>query len=200
MLLLVRHAGQLERSANRKSGLLLLELEEDVVTKLSAGFCLACILMSSGCEEQKRAIVSISGSETIGSTVANYYTTSDRVFLIIWRNFRPAETGGWHGGSSVSSSAAKTDIQGDYTTTDGRGFRWSCETKDGRSGTVIIGEVRYDLAQGGVFLVSDVQGTPTVSQLSCEVGGTVPIRPALEFLADSDVRIGNFIGLVAAED
>ena len=156
-------------------------------------YCMVLLLLLVvGCG--KGSLERTSGSVEIGNTTADYYASSDRVYLIIWHvNFQGSSTKSGSG----ESSAEYTKNEGSYFSTDGRGFQWTCETKDGRSGTVIISDVEYDLAEGNVFLVSDEQGTPLVSQLSCDVpvkGHYVMTRMRIHSLAVSDETIIDFVG------
>ena len=157
----------------------------------------AVLLICAGCADRPGMLVSATGTESIGGTAAVYYASSERVLLVIWHDFRAPENGAGNGTSNTKWSAGLTEIQGDYSTTDGRGLAWACETRAGRSGTVTIGDLEYDLAQGCVFLVTDATD---VVQLSREIPAADSAGAALSSLAESDAVIGDFVAAIAELD
>ncbi|MBN1826401.1 MAG: hypothetical protein JW958_09050 [Candidatus Eisenbacteria bacterium] len=153
-----------------------------------------CLLALIGCGQNGGSLVTASGSVQVEETMASYYASGERVFLVVWHDMiRSLGSGGGHGGSGSSSSARKTEIEGDYQTTDGRGFRYTCRTTDGITGFVVIDGVEYDLADGCLFLVASHAEGSSVTQLKREL--VMPGAPQEMFkaLADTDPQIAAFV-------
>ena len=156
-----------------------------------AGFCLLAVM---GCGQGGGALVTASGSVQVEETTASFYASGERVFLVVWHDMpRNLGSGGGHGFTGSSSSAGKTEIDGKYETTDGRGFQYTCETTDGLTGTVVIDGAEYDLAAGCIFLLAYRSDGISVTQLDRDL--TMPGTPQEFFksLADNDPQIGAFV-------
>jgi len=139
--------------------------------------------------------VATSGSARIADTHAEYYASRDRVFLVIWLDFCPS------GGGSEAVSGPNTTIKRQYATTDGNSVQWKCHTVDGKTGTIIINGVEYDLAKGGLFLVAAKQDKLQVTQLNRDFERPKSEHETFEAfdrtcqsLAKSDPEIKDFIG------
>lgn len=59
--------------------------------------------------------------------------------------------------------------QGYLLAAEGRRITWSCTTKDGKTGTVIIADQQFDLSKGPVFLLTAKQKQTKVEQLSSDL-------------------------------
>jgi hypothetical protein len=84
---------------------------------------------------------------------------------------------------------------GEFRLKDGRKLAWNCTSRDGKKGRVEIAGLTYDLAQGGLFLVSTKVGGTKVEQLPIErVGGEIKTaNEKLESLAKTDPKIATFV-------
>lgn len=85
--------------------------------------------------------------------------------------------------------------RGEFRQKGGGRLAWSCSSRDGKTGTVEIGGLLYDLEKGGLFLVSTNEGVTNVEQLPIEtVGSTIQTaKEKLENLAKTDPRITAFV-------
>jgi hypothetical protein len=99
-----------------------------------------------------------SGGETLHETY---------LFTTLARNDKPyflfvfdEQYGPWH-----TSAEGRWSGSGAFTNAQGKAVKWICETKDGLTGTVTIGEEVFDLANGLVFLVKFQNDTMVVKQM-----------------------------------
>lgn len=69
------------------------------------------------------------------------------------------------GGSNGGGAGLR---QGQLRTVDGRKIAWSSATLDARTGTMLIDGQRFDLGQGGLFLISTKDGPTKVEQLAAD--------------------------------
>ncbi len=162
--------------------------------KMCASIWIVCLLTLVGCGQQDESLVVASGSHNIADTSAIYYASNSRIFLVVWHDFaRALGSANGHGGSSYTSSATETIIEGDYQTTSGKSFQYTCLTSDGKMGSVVIDGTEYDLAKGGVFLVKANQGSCSVTQLDRELLRSKTIREIFESFTNSDPQITEFL-------
>ncbi len=94
------------------------------------------------------------------------------------------------GAGRVDAQADGTAYKGDHRATDGRRVEFRAETTDGKTGTITIAEVSYDLAGGALFLVSTQNGPPAVAQVEYDLS-TFPKGkdPLIEFAkSNEDIR------------
>jgi hypothetical protein len=116
-----------------------------------------------------------------------------------------ASVAGW-GGENVfvvwsdvnrSSSAGRTidrgaSYSGELLTADGRRVDYRCDTADGRSGVVRLGDRDYDLREGTLFLVSTGGPQTRVLQLQRDIR-TLKVAPeAFWKLAEDDREVRDF--------
>jgi len=80
--------------------------------------------------------------------------------------------------------------EGQHRATDGRGVQFHGETTDGKTGTVTIADVPYDLANGSLFLASTQHDPPTVAQIAYDTSKFPKGKDQLIRLAKSipDIR------------
>ncbi len=157
---------------------------------------IVCLTALVGCGQQGESLVVTSGSRNLEDTSADYYATNDRIFLVVWHDLaRSLSSADGHGGSSCTSNATETIIEGNYQTTSGSSLQYICHTSDGNTGSVVIDGAEFDLADGGVFLVKASQGIPSVEQLDRELPRSKAIGEIFETLANSDHQIKEFLGV-----
>ena len=87
--------------------------------------------------------------------------------LVIW-----SDAGCSLGGSGMANRELEpgetrkgVKYEGDVTSKDGKSWKVACYTRDGKTGTVKIGDQAFDLAGGRLFLVSTRGASPKVKQL-----------------------------------
>jgi hypothetical protein len=153
-----------------------------------------CLLAVSGCGRSGEPLVTTSGSVRIENTAAECYASHGSIFLVVWHDFGAiAPSGGTSSYSGVSSSSRLTEIDGEFATSDGERVVWSCRTVDGKTGTVTISGVAYELVEGNIFLVvTDETGT-RVTQLARELVKGEDFLVTMEALAESDPKIKAFV-------
>ena len=83
-------------------------------------------------------------------------TRDGRVVLVLASN----------GFSSSGGGTNDHGYVGYLNSTDGRRIEWSCTTKDGKNGAVVIAGQQFDLSKGAVFLLTATQDPMKVEQLS----------------------------------
>jgi hypothetical protein len=94
-------------------------------------------------------------------------------------------------GNSVATTKEEgTVYEGEYHGRDGRRVKCRCTTGDGRTGAVTIGDERFDLADGSLFLVSTRGTHSQVRQLQRDISKLKP--DDLKQLARSDPQIIEF--------
>ena len=95
-------------------------------------------------------------------------------------------------GSRVSSGPQAT---GEFSTLDSRMVGWACTTQDGAAGSVTIDGKTFDLAQGGLFLISVRQPTTTVEQIAIDIAQVQgePVEEKLEAVGKDDPRVAAFL-------
>lgn len=88
----------------------------------------------------------------------------------------------WHdlgGEGTVSSEGSAADglyiERGSAHSFDGPSLTWQIQTADGATGEMEIGGVRYDLANGTLFVVNTREGIPAVRQLARDLSA-VPLE------------------------
>src|SRR5262249_13537591 len=96
-----------------------------------------------------------SGSVLVGGTTAWYGTWDGRLVVLVWADTH-AGTGGTSGGKLHGSLALEPP---------GKRIEIDAATQDGRAGTVTIDGKAYDLADGGLFLVSTRDGQVQIRQV-----------------------------------
>ena len=98
-------------------------------------------------------------------------------------------------GVSLSSSGGEGAYRGQLHAKGGDKMDWSCGTKDGHTGKVVIDGREFDLAAGGLFLVSAKEGTPRVEQLAVDVEQLQVCEDAKRFpeLGKADPRVAAFL-------
>lgn len=94
-----------------------------------------------------------------------------------------------------ASSGGAGGGRGQIATADGRQVEWSCQATDGRSGTVNISGTKYQLRDGGLFLVSVRGGKTFVRQVAADfsqVHGPVDLE-AVKTAAKNDPHAVEFL-------
>lgn len=114
--------------------------------------------------------------------------------LVVWSDF------GF--GASGSSSANMHGVkgQGRLFGRENRQIEFHFETKNGKSGPVTINQVKYELADGGLFLVSAPGDTIEVKQLKRDMRNRKFDRESLGAFARNDPEIVAFFGRSAKRE
>jgi hypothetical protein len=124
------------------------------------------------------------GGTTTAYTVQRL-TCDGSVYLVLAANGCKGSGGG--GGSGAS--------RGQLHTQDGREIVWSCSTRDGKGGNVVVVGQQFDLTRGGLFLISTKDKPTRVEQLAIDAGhlqeGSNP--ETFPGLANADPRIAAFL-------
>jgi hypothetical protein len=105
--------------------------------------------------------------------------------FVIWSDFSG-------GGGSSSSGSDGMRCRGRVLARDGRKVAFSCQTKDGKTGPVTVGESNYDLKDGNLFLVTYDGERLRVSQLKRDLGNLQFTRDELEAFARQDQELVGF--------
>jgi hypothetical protein len=100
--------------------------------------------------------------------------------------------------SATSSGSGSTSdpvyrVEGQAANTDGPGFHWTLETRDGQTAQFSIDGTSYDLSAGTLFLISTRDGSPQVEQLQRDLSGIQPNRESILAFAQEDPDIARSI-------
>jgi hypothetical protein len=123
-----------------------------------------------------------------GGTKTSYtierLTSDGRIYLVLAANGCKGSGGGGGAGASHGQLYAK----------DGRNIAWSCSTRDGKTGNVIIDGQEFDLTDGALFLISTKDKPTHVEQLAIEAEQLQEWSNTEKFpeLATADPRIAAF--------
>ena len=97
-------------------------------------------------------------------------------------------------GCVKTSQSTGPAAQGMLFTADNRQINWSCTTSDGKTGNVVIDGKDFDLAKGGLLIVSIGGDQPAIEQVPTNMaklqGGNVTMK--LKELEKSEPRIAEF--------
>jgi hypothetical protein len=109
----------------------------------------------------------------------------------------------WHdlaGEGSADSSGFATGTfyieRGSALSRDGRSLAWEVQTRDGKLGEVQIEGLHYDLAAGGLFLVTTQGGTSTIKQLSRDLSDVPLNHEGILAFAGTDPELTAFLNEV----
>ena len=101
----------------------------------------------------------------------------------------------------ITSGGAPTHVSGGppgsgtIQGADGRALEWTCNTRDGVTGKLVIGSEKLRLEDGGVILVDMKDGRTVVEQASVDMrlfeGGSLEDR--LKVIAATDTRVAGFL-------
>lgn len=86
-------------------------------------------------------------------------TRDGRVVLVLASN----------GSSSSGGGTNDHGYVGYLKSTDGRRIEWSCTTKDGKTGAVVIADQQFDLSKGAVFLLAAKRDPMKAEQLAADL-------------------------------
>jgi hypothetical protein len=114
--------------------------------------------------------------------------------FVVWSDF-DGESGG---NSSVGTQGAIG--QGRLKSRDNRQVDFHFETRDGKTGPVMINRMKYDLADGGLFLVTANGDQVQVKQLKRDLRGLKFDRESLGPFARSDADIVEFFARNARKE
>jgi hypothetical protein len=148
---------------------------------------IAC-LASAGCIPANAPSLT-TASATVNGRQAEYVVANGKLLLVMWFVTSPDGHGS---GVSVSATAAKTVVKGTFEPTGGQRIDWTCTTSDLKTGTVTINGTNYQLADGGLFLITP--GDPTeVVQLRRDLSAVEGSQQGLEKLARDDPEVAAFV-------
>jgi len=106
--------------------------------------------------------------------------------FIVWSDFDSGSS------SSSSSSSDGLSCRGQMHARDGSKVEFRCTTQDGTTGPVMIGETKYDLANGNLFLVARDGERLRVKQLRRDFGNVEFTRESFEAYARKDAETLSF--------
>jgi hypothetical protein len=95
-------------------------------------------------------------------------------------------------GGSSEGTARGASYRGHLSAADGRRVEFHAKTRDGKSGSLTIAGVDYDLAKGRLFLVSTRADPPMVAQLAFDLDRIPKGSEELQDLAKSNPQIRKF--------
>jgi hypothetical protein len=127
------------------------------------------------------------------ATSVDYMGLEDRIVLVMWSDVV---------GSSSSKSASSENgvtLHGESNSKDGRKLAWKCDAFAGGDGTLTLGDEKYDLVDGCIFLVSTRAGSLNVLQLSREAIATSDVTRSIRELAKEN-EITAFFSRQSPED
>lgn len=160
--------------------------------RLALVCCFSSGLLLTGCSPSAGKSWGSSGSSAFqsdGQTSTTYaiqrLTCDGRVYLFLAANRCKGSGGGGGDGGG----------RGQFHTNDGRDIDWSCATRDGRTGHVVIDGQKFDLAQGGLFLILTSDPPTRVEQLALDPA-LLPENPGPEpftELGKSNPKIATFL-------
>jgi hypothetical protein len=157
-----------------------------LVCALAVGLCLGGCSPASGKKwEVGNATVSLRENGTLFSYCALHLTRDDRVYMVVAAN----------GCAGSSFNGGEGNFQGELLAKDGGKIGWSCTTHDGQSGKVTIADQEFDLARGGMFLITTKDKSARVEQLVIDAAQLQTCADAKKILGleKADPRIATFL-------
>jgi hypothetical protein len=111
-----------------------------------------------------------SGKPAIGgidNAEVDFGIWGDGAALVIWSDAGCELGGGGMANRQLEAGETRKGVkyEGDVRSKDGRSWKVSCYTRDGKTGAVKIGDQTFDLADGALFLLSTRGDRPRVKQL-----------------------------------
>jgi hypothetical protein len=100
----------------------------------------------------------------------------DGAALVIWSDAGCELGGSGMGNRQLEAGETRKGVkyEGEVSSKDGKAWKVSCYTRDGKAGAVKIGDQTFDLADGGLFLISTRGDRPRVKQLKLAKLNLVP--------------------------
>ena len=144
--------------------------------------CLVAFVLPSGCSKSH-------GWSVAGTPESNCWVEQlrcdGRVFAVIAAN---------GGSKGTSSGEGNGRFRGEFLVPDGRKIAWSCSTSDAERGTVTISGQKFELREGGVFLIRTNESEVRVQQLVVEMSkAQATLGEQLRRLAEGDARVAEFV-------
>ncbi|MBI3411598.1 MAG: hypothetical protein HY040_24990 [Planctomycetes bacterium] len=135
-----------------------------------------------------RLAINGGGTCSVGETAVEYVFSGDKIALAIW-------CAGIHGpsGSSSESGLFSSTSRGFFSSADGKRIKWAWQDPREKGGDFEIDGTRYDLADGGLFLLSTKDGQVRVTQLDVDLSQVQANTQGFEALAKKEPRIAKFI-------
>jgi hypothetical protein len=75
----------------------------------------------------------------------------------------------------------------------GGSLKWEWNPNKGRSGTLLVNGVQFDLADGQLFLIRTEGGQVRVAQLQRDLSGINSKHPDFESMAKQDADVAQFV-------
>ncbi len=129
------------------------------------------------------------GSTSSGGLSVTHLSRDGRMWLVL------AAAGCTGTGSSSGSGPGGSWVQGELRAAGGRKVAWSCQAADGGGGAVTVDGRPFDLAKGGLLLVSLRDNKTEVEQLAVDMAKlqrTSVVRD-LRDLAEAEPRLAAFL-------
>ncbi|MCA8987207.1 MAG: hypothetical protein KDA78_06180 [Planctomycetaceae bacterium] len=121
------------------------------------------------------------------SEVTLYAGPPEGVSFVVWSDLPNSRSG--NGGGGARDGAA---YKGYHRAKDGRRIDIKAESRDGKTATISIDGVSYDLAKGGLLLVSTQQQPAIVKQVNLDLKTVPNGQEALSRFASTTVDIRTF--------
>ena len=164
-----------------------------------------CISAIAGCGERSSSHSSGGvtsarrfGDLTVETSVAYGHRSSEYgsrfnngAIFIIWTDVTSATK---TPSSGVSGGSFDTHWNGEFPSSDGDSLKWECSVNVTKqhaagTGTMTINDVKHDLADGAVFLVTIKDGSPIIKQLKRDISGITGEDASLNTLAqDPEIK------------
>ena len=125
------------------------------------------------------------GCGAVGASSVGYGRWADGVAVAVWAD---SDFGYGAGGTT---SAGRVRYDGFVTAQTGERVDWTAQVAGPGRGEVVINGVRYDLADGSLFLVAVAGGT--VRQLGRDLSRLAPEMVSFEALARDDAELRAFV-------
>jgi len=95
----------------------------------------------------------------------------------------------------ASSMISSPQANGVLVAADGRKIPWSCPTEDGTRGTLTLGEQKFDLTKGAVFLISFKDKLTKVEQVAVDMTklGGGKLTEKLDAVAAAEPKLQTFL-------
>ena len=142
----------------------------------------------SGCSKSTAPGADIAGGlfDKASCTIIKW---KEGLTLMIWHEATTSVNN--HGSSSTESSVYT--LEGYAELEDGNRIEWDLETSDGKTAEFAIDNINYDLSEGSLFIISTINGEPTITQLNHDLSGVQTNRDSWIAFGKSDPDVANFI-------
>jgi hypothetical protein len=169
-----------------------------------AVFC-GTLIWSAGCEQTPAGAVGSTSLPRVGVGSQSWYDDFQTVNAEAGLRSAQAIYGVWGDGwafviltdevtpgSQAAGGSRRANYNGQLHAAGSRNVDWRCETGDGTNGSMEINGMKYDLAQGNLFLVATKTGKVNVRQIQRKFPTTESKEENLKSLISSEPQLGSF--------